>query len=262
MLSMLMPFGASFIIATLLYYQGRAKKEGLAPRSKISPYEFCSQIDLGGVVLFTGGLALLLIPLTLAATTPSQWSTPWIGALLGVGCVLLVLLPFYEHYLAKHPVVPPHYFANSTIFLCLLLMTMDNIGFGATHTYLYTWATVAKGMGARDATFFTFTNGVTQCLVAIIAGVGMWKTRRYKWVAVAGSVIRLVGYGVMLRLRGADNSYGEIFAVQLIQGIGSGMVGTTLLVPAQIVVSHAEMPQVSDKFFWPFFSDKCLLTLS
>lgn len=73
----------------------------------------------------------------------------------------------------------------------------------------------------------------------------MAKTKRYKWVCVSGAAIRLIGYGVMLRLRGSENSTAEIFVVQLIQGIGSGMVGSTLLIPAQVVVTHAEMPQMT-----------------
>ncbi|KAK7750184.1 hypothetical protein SLS62_007935 [Diatrype stigma] len=256
MLAILMPFCASFIIATLLYYQGKAKRHGAqtqtlaSQKSKVrmtvdSLREFCSQVDVGGVVLFSGGLALLLLPLTLAATTPAQWRTPWVGGLLAAGAILLVALPFYEHRVARHPVVPPRYFASRTIVLCLVLIALDNIVFSATHTYIYAWATVAKGLGARDATFFTFVNGVTQCLVAIAAGFAMLRSRRYKWVCVLGSAVRLAGYGAMLRLRGPENSTAEIFAVQLVQGIGSGMVSTTLLVPAQVVLPHRDMPQVT-----------------
>jgi MFS family permease len=245
MLAILMPFCASFIITTLLYYQAKAKKQGLAPRVKIGLVEFCSQIDLGGVILFCGGLALVLVPLTLAATTPSQWKTPYLIALIVIGVVLLVALPFYEHFIAKHPIVPPRYFANRTIAVCLFLIAIDSLGFACTHTYIYTWVTVAKGFDAMDATFFVYANGVMQCLVGILTGLLMVKLRRYKWIAVAGSLIRLIGYGVMLRLRGADNSTAEIIIVQLIQGIGSGMIQTCLLVPAQISVIHAEMPQVT-----------------
>ncbi|KAI1658577.1 MFS general substrate transporter [Daldinia decipiens] len=244
MLAIIMPFCASFIVITLLCYQIRAQK-GLILREKISLYEFCSQIDLGGVALFSGGLALLLIPMTLASTTSSSWKTPWVDTLIVLGTVLLIALPFYERYFAEHPVVPPRYFTSRTITLCCMLIAMDNIGFSATHTYIYAWVTVARGLDARDATFFTYTNGVTQCLIAIVAGLAIAKTKRYKWVCVLGATIRLVGYGVMLRLRGSENSIVEIFIVQLVQGIGSGMVGSTLLIPAQVVVSHAEMPQIT-----------------
>lgn len=245
MFAVLMPFCASFIITTLIYYQSRAKKEGLAPKVKIGLTEFCSQVDLGGIILFSGGLALVLVPLTLAATTPSQWRTPYLIALIVLGGTLLMALPFYEKFVARYPVVPPRYFLNRTICVCLLLIATDSLGFACTHTYLYTWVTVAKGFRARDATFFQYTNGVLQCLVGILAGLLMGKLRRYKWIAVAGSVIRLVGYGVMIRLRGAENSVAELFVVQVIQGIGSGMLQTCLLVPAQISVTHAEMPQIT-----------------
>ncbi|GKT51333.1 siderophore iron transporter 3 [Colletotrichum spaethianum] len=141
--------------------------------------------------------------------------------------------------------MPPRYFRNKTIALCLFLVASDSIGFSCTHTYLYSWATVARNFTARDATFFQYTHGVMQCVTGIIAGLAMAYTRRYKWLLVSGAVIRLIGYGVMLRLRGADNSVAELFIVQLIQGMGSGFMQLSVLVPAQVVVPHREMPQIT-----------------
>lgn len=69
----------------------------------------------------------------------------------------------------------------------------------------------------------------------------MLLTRRYKYVLVCGLTIRIVGYGVMIRLRSASNSMTELFIVQIIQGTGSGVVQTIVLVVAQIVVPHAEL---------------------
>ncbi|KAI5456838.1 hypothetical protein BGZ63DRAFT_428279 [Mariannaea sp. PMI_226] len=245
MFALLMPFCASFIITTLLYYHIQAKKMGLTPPTKMTLYEYCSQIDLGGVILFSGGFALVLVPLTLAATTTSKWRTPYLDALIAIGCALLIALPFYENYVARHPILPLCYFKNLTICLCLFLIATDSLGFSCTHTYLYTWATVAHNFSARDATFYNSTNGVMQCLAGILAGLLMFWTRRYKWVVIIGAVIRLVGYGVMIRLRGANNSNFELFFVQIMQGIGSGIMQINLLVPAQISVPHAQMPQIT-----------------
>lgn len=221
MLAILMPFCASFIITTLLYYQSRAKKMGLAPRARMTAHEFCSQIDLGGIVLFTAGLVLLLLPMALSGLTPSEWRTPWVIALIVLGGVLLTLLPIYEHRVARFPIIPPSYFKNITIVMCLLLVALDNVCFACTHSYLYAWGSVAHGFSVKNDTFYTYTNGVVQCFVGIIIGWLVGKTRRYKWMAVAGTCIRTVGYGVMLRLRGDNNSTDELYAMQVIQGIGS-----------------------------------------
>lgn len=245
MLAILMPFCSSFIIITLLHYQRRARKMGLAPRMRVSIYSFCSQIDLGGVLLFSGGLALVLVPMTVAATTTSQWRTVYIDVLIAVGGAMLIALPFYEKYVAVHPIIPIHYFSNRTIVLCLILISTDSLGFSCTHTYLYDWGLIARGFSTRIDTFYIYVNGVVQCLVAILAGFIMVKTRRYKYLVIAGTIIRTVGYGVMVRLRGSNNTTGELFVVQVIQGIGSGILQGVLLVPPQISRPHSEMPQVT-----------------
>ncbi|WYZ35251.1 hypothetical protein EsH8_I_001527 [Colletotrichum jinshuiense] len=245
MFAILMPIGASFIIATLLYYQRKAKRMGLSPTQKTTLYSFCSQIDLGGSALLCAGFAMVLIPMTLAAGSPSAWRTPYIIALIVVGLILLIALPFYEKFAARNPIMPTRYFRNRTIVLCLFLVATDSIGFSCTHTYLYSWSTIARGFAAREATFFQYTNGVMQCVMGIIAGLAMAYTRRYKWLLIVGAVLRLIGYGIMLRLRGADNSVAELFIVQMIQGLGSGIMQLSIVVPAQIVVPHREMPQIT-----------------
>lgn len=244
MFAILMPFCASFIIVTLLYYQRKAKKAGMVVRKKISVYDFFSLIDLGGSILLCGGFAMLLLPLSLASSSAHGWRTPWLDAMIALGAVFLIALPFYEKYMAKHPIVPFYYLKEPTIILCILLVASDEIGFSCTHTYLYAWSTIAHNFDARNATFLAYTNGVTQCLSGIVAGWIMLKTRKYKWLTMVGVIIRLIGYGVMVRLRGANNSVAELFIVQLIQGIGSGIIQTIVVVVPQVVVPHSEMAQV------------------
>ncbi|THU82058.1 MFS general substrate transporter [Dendrothele bispora CBS 962.96] len=228
MFAILMPFCASFIIVTLLYYQRKAGKAGIVVTKRITIYDFCSLIDLGGVILLSGGFAMLLLPISLAATTPSRWQTPYLDALMGLGVAFLIALIPYEHWVAKHPVLPLRYLRNATIVLSL-----------------YAWSIVSHNYSVRDATFLVYTNGVVQCLVGIAAGWIMYKTRRYKYLNLVGVIIRVIGYGIMMRLRGQNNSTAELFIVQCIQGIGSGIIQTIIVVSAQVVVSHAELAQIS-----------------
>ncbi|KAK7460674.1 hypothetical protein VKT23_009389 [Stygiomarasmius scandens] len=211
----------------------KAKKAGIVVTKRMTIYDFCSLIDLGGVILLSGGFAMLLLPISLAATTPSRWQTPYLDALMGLGIAFLTALLPYEHWVAKHPILPLRYLKNATIVLSCLLGALDSLGFSTTHTYV------------RDATFLVYTNGVVQCLVGIAAGWIMYKTRRYKYLNLVGVIIRVVGYGAMMRLRGQNNSTAELFIVQCIQGIGSGIIQTIVIVSAQVVVSHAELAQIS-----------------
>lgn len=245
MFAILMPFAASFIISTLIYYQHKAKKAGILLTRKLTLYDFCSQVDLGGIILLSAGLALTLLPLTLAATTTSKWSTPWIPALLAIGLAILIILPFYESKYARYPLVPIHYFKNLTILSSILLIFTDSLGFSCTHTYLYAWAIVARNFSPRDATFYTYTNGVTQSLSGMIVGLLMYRYRRYKYILLSAIIIRTIGYGVMIRLRGAENPTAELFLVQAIQGLGSGMIQIGVIVASQVVVPHAQMATVT-----------------
>ena len=58
-------------------------------------------------------------------------------------------------------------------------------------------------------------------------------------------ILELTGYGLMIKLRGTNNSDAELFIVQAVQGIGSGTIQMICLTIAQIVVPHAELAQVS-----------------
>ncbi|CAK7235035.1 hypothetical protein SCUCBS95973_009134 [Sporothrix curviconia] len=245
MLAIIMPFGLAPIIISLLGYQRKAKKAGFDQRIHISAYEFFSRLDLGGMVLFSGGLALILLPATLAGTLEKGWRTNWVIACLVVGGVLLVVLPCYERFVAKHPILPIRYFKNLTIMMALAMYTLDGVALGVTHSYFYTWLIVARGYAVRNALFIYDANRAMQFLAGLLMGGIMWYTRRYKWVIVAGVAVRLIGYGLMMRMRNANAGIAEIVIIQLIQGLGSGLVGTGCFVAATVSVPHSEVAQMT-----------------
>ncbi|KAH1344071.1 hypothetical protein KXV68_002167 [Aspergillus fumigatus] len=245
MFAILMPSCASIIIISLLVFQHRAKKTSSVVYHRPSVHGFCSGIDLGGIAILTCGFSSLLIPTTLAATTTSRWKTPWIDALIVLGAVLLACLYPYEKYIAGNPVFPVRYFHTLSVLVPVALACIDNIGFGTTHTYLYAWSMVSHNFSPRNAQFLSWTSGVIQALAGMCIGLLMYRLRRYKWIAVAGAIVRLIGYGLMIRLRTNTSSLAELFITQLIQGLGSGVIETVAIVAAQVSVPHSELAQVT-----------------
>lgn len=77
------------------------------------------------MLLVVGGFCLLLLPLTIAATTLSKWHTPYIIAMLVVGVVLLALFAIWERYFAPVTFVPFRYLKDRTVLgACVLSGTL------------------------------------------------------------------------------------------------------------------------------------------
>ena len=74
-------------------------------------------LDVMGLLLLSAAISLILIPLTLAATAKNGWHNGSIIAMIVVGCVCLVLLPFWEFSgkLAPRPFLPLRLLANRTV---------------------------------------------------------------------------------------------------------------------------------------------------
>jgi MFS family permease len=245
MFSIIMPATSVAVIIPLIWFQRRIKKAGGIVHKKTSLVGFFSQIDLGGMILLCGGCAMLLLPIALAGNTADGWRTPWVPTLIVLGVLFLLGLVYYEGHVAVKPVIPPRFIRNISLVLAFLIGLLDAFAYSITHTYLYAWATVVHDFSARNATLLTYTAGCVQVLTGLGTGYAMYQTKRYKFLLLLGIIIRLIGYGFMMRLRGANNSIAEIFVMQIIQGAGSGAVGTVVIVVAQIVVPREELAQVT-----------------
>ena len=78
MMVFIMPVGAATIVTVLFLGERKAHLAGILPRRTfnlstlhLTVYKFLSDIDLGGIILLSGGCAFLLVACSLAATVPS-----------------------------------------------------------------------------------------------------------------------------------------------------------------------------------------------
>ncbi len=75
------------------------------------------ELDFFGLLLLSAAIALILIPLTLAASAKSGWRNDSIIAMIVIGCVCLAVFPFWERSkrLAPMAFFPPDLFMNRTV---------------------------------------------------------------------------------------------------------------------------------------------------
>ncbi|KAF3765180.1 MFS general substrate transporter, partial [Cryphonectria parasitica EP155] len=248
------PVGVAAITIIMLVFQRRARRleaqlVAAPPSTKPKPsfLQVCAALDLGGLVIAVVSLGFILVPLALASLQPQGYRTPWIIALFVLGPIgLLVVLPLYEARVASNPFFPGRYIKNRVICLAFLLYFLDYMAAASSHSYLYNWAIIAQNMSVLQGTYLSYTNAVTIVFVGIGFGFIMWKTRQYKWWIMLGCVVRMIGYGVMFHIRTQTNPpYAELYVVQMIQGLGDGLVQTGGFVAATINVPHSEAAQMT-----------------
>ncbi|EXJ96328.1 hypothetical protein A1O1_01454 [Capronia coronata CBS 617.96] len=246
-IAIILPFGTAMITAVLLIYERRAKRLEVGDLAKPKPTfsEVVSSMDLLGVAIIIVGCAFILIPLSLASNQPHGYKTPWVIALMVIGGLMLIGLPFFEAHFAAHPFLPMRYLKHRSICLGFLLYFTDYMAAAASHNYLYNWAVIAKNMSIVTATNLSNVNGVMIFTMGIILGAILYKTRHFKWILMGGVALRLLGYGLMFRVRTSHPSTAEIFVVQFIQGIGDGIVQSGGYVAATINVPHRETAQMA-----------------
>ncbi|KAG8793831.1 hypothetical protein FRC12_001461 [Ceratobasidium sp. 428] len=252
MFAVLVPVTIFPLIATLGWAQHKAQTQGLVqPGSNVQRTRFqkiadvFAEIDIFGLLILAGGVACVLLPLTLAAKAKGGWHNPSMIAMLTVGPILLILFGIYEWKFASHPIVPMKFLRNKAVVGAALIGFFDFVSFYLTFSYLYSFVFVVKGWELRYLNYFSSTQTVALTVFGILAGIIMRATHRYKWMLVTGLTIRLFGVGLMIHSRGGKGNTGELVMTQVIQGFGGGFAAVASQVGAQASVPHGEVAIVT-----------------
>lgn len=99
----------------------------------------CIDLDMFGLLLLSAGVALLLIPMTLVAKSKNGWNNGSIVAAIVLGCVCLVLFPFWE---SSKRLAPKPLFS-------LRILTERTALAGCALAFFY-FSTLSPMLGARD----------------------------------------------------------------------------------------------------------------
>ncbi|KEP44899.1 drug:H+ antiporter [Rhizoctonia solani 123E] len=177
MFAILVPATIIPLILTLGWAQHKAESQGLVepgPKNSATGIRkiksVWDEVDMLGLLILAGGVACVLLPLTLAKSAKGEWSNPSMITMLTVGPILLIAFGLYEWKIAPHPIVPMKFLRNKAIVGAALIGFFDFVSFYLTFSYLYSFVFVVKGWELRYLNYFTSTQTVALTVFGIIAG--------------------------------------------------------------------------------------------
>ncbi|KAK0732874.1 major facilitator superfamily domain-containing protein [Apiosordaria backusii] len=235
-----------------LFINGRkAEKLGLVPKRRpltttttnkapsvpTAAKNLFQELDAIGILLFSAGLSLILIPLTLVSRSPTGWHDPHIFLMILVGLLLLVLFPLWESR-APHPLLPLELLKSRTFVAgCLLGFFYFAVFYIAVQPYFYSYLLVALNLPVSRAGPITQTFSFASTIAAIAASLVIKRLggepRPKPWI-VTGATVYTLAILLLLHTRKIGVAEPVLYTAQMFLGAGAGLmhVATQLLVQA------------------------------
>lgn len=244
--------------------RSRRRKTGLAGILRRTWYD----LDVGGLTLLSAAVTLILVPLTLAANAKNGWKNSSIIAMIVIGGICLIVLPFYESSkkLAPKPLLSLHllkqrtalagcalafwYFSGSSRHNILRMYTDPfTVAFYlSVQPYLYSYLQVVQGYDVATAGRVTQTFAFTSTIAAFCVSLLIKYTRRYRIFVTVGCVIYMAGLAMMLMCRGEGASHLQVLGTQIMVGCGGGLLNVPVQLGVQASASHQEVAAATAMF--------------
>ena len=206
--------------------------------------QFFIDVDAIGILWVATGWLFLLLALGLGPTQSDGWKTDWVIALLVVGGVVILTLPLCEWFISPRPFIRRQWL-NSDVVLSMLLGFFDHMAFQITFMPLFYWVPMNLNINDQSTiNYFNYTQMLCLTFAGIITGLVVVFLRRFKWILVSGSCVRLLGTGLMMHYRTSGTTTAQAVWPQILQGLGGGMQGVLLETASQIAVRHQDVSMV------------------
>ncbi|CAP93061.1 hypothetical protein E8E15_002941 [Penicillium rubens] len=214
----------------LLFFwnQHKAKKMGLlapsrGPLTLSTIKQYCIEVDLIGIILLAGGMALFLLPFSLWSYQKDQWRSAMIICMIIFGGLLLIAFALYERFWAPVTFIPFNLLMDRTVFFGGLMFVFEFFNSMVWGSYFGSMLQVVWGLDVTEASYVQAIYRVGSCLFCLLVGVLIRWTGRFKWLAVYFSFpLMILGVGLMIKFRQPDAGIGYICMTQIFVAFAGG----------------------------------------
>lgn len=211
------------------YY--KAKRRGLIPSRKSgrtlaqSLVHYGREFDIVGVLLISVGLALILMPFNIYSRQELGWASPLIIGLLVSGLLLVALFAAWERYCAPVQFIPYALLMDRTVFGACTLAAVTFASFYIWDAYFPSFLQVVNGLSVTQASYVSQIYSVGCSIWALVVGLLIRRTGRFKWLALYfGVPLLIVGVGLMIRFRQPDVNVAYIVMCQIFIAVAGGTI--------------------------------------
>ncbi|KAK2773228.1 hypothetical protein FQN52_006018 [Onygenales sp. PD_12] len=210
------------------------------------------RIDYVGTVLFVASTTAFLIPVTWGGVM-YDWDSWRTLVPLILGTFGLIGTMLYETYVAENPIIPVTIFATRTATVSYIETVLHGLVLwcGLYYIPLYfetvlEYSPIMTGVAAFPMTF-------TVAPSAVLVGILVTKTGRYRWAIWAGFAISTLGFGILALLDVGTSIPAWIF-LMLPVGLGLGFLFPSLgfAIQASALKGHMAIAVAMFSFFRAF----------
>ncbi|CAK7202848.1 hypothetical protein SEUCBS139899_005575 [Sporothrix eucalyptigena] len=167
----------SVILYVLFYHPPRFN----LLHTKRSRWNEFKHLDFGGLILFTGGLVLLLLGLNWGGQS-YPWKSAKVIATILVGALSLVAFALYEAFMPlSHPLIPMSLFANSAYVALVLCASVCSMIYYSINVI---WPTEISALFTTDLVqigWLSCTIGAGTVLGQVVAGATTKRIGKQRW---------------------------------------------------------------------------------
>lgn len=211
----------------------------LNPTNKKTFAETSATFDYFGLFTIVGAVVLFLVGLNEGPSDAGWISGQSLGLLLISGVFLTACL-VNEFRTTRQPILPPRLFQTRTTGSVLVSVFFHAVAFFSGAYYLPIYFQAVRGSSATLSGVQMLPFSLGAAIMAIVSGLIVSKTGKYKMVSVLGYLVMVLGFGLMCSLSSTSSlAQQEIYT--LITALGVGCNFQTPLITLQAATPIKDM---------------------
>ncbi|HJT57047.1 MAG TPA: MDR family MFS transporter [Ktedonobacteraceae bacterium] len=190
-------------------------------------------IDYTGAALLVLGTVPLLLGFTWAGTQYDWLSPQIIGLFVGAAIVLTAFM-IYQAWLERRggqPIIEPSLFKDSIFSVSTLVTIIFGMGLFGSIFFIPLFVQGVVGTSATNSGLILTPLMLTSIVGSVISGQLVSRLGKYKWIAIFGMVVSVIGTYMLIRLDVHSTNTDVLLGMLVLGfGMGFGMALYTLIV--------------------------------